>query len=518
MEDYVVQYNDTLGTIAEKKLGNKNRWVEIAKLNEIQSPYQLFVGQVIKLPRQQPPVFRNTPSPSTNYFPPASFALARGFLFVVYEQLPEVGSDKVIRKIAKVPTDFSKHPHLTPTGPFANVTTVKHALDGAKPSQYLSASNRPLGSPTNVNEYIREELGSRKPSSVNPKEFIGRDRPVLIDLQRLPFGTNIVTEGQLINDLNSYAGLVPEEKARVSTLIRTIKNVEGEVLIPGAVARDAVKKVSNVHSAYILTAEELNAKRVLGQITEEQLTAELGLLTKSYNRMKIVGHVGRVITVVGIVFTVVDVAKAAQRSSEKGSYKPLAAETVRQIGGWGGAWAGGELGFTVGAALGIETGPGLFVTGAIGTIVFGAAGYMGASWVADWIDDNSVAELRKDVNRVENLRNRDITLTVEANESQYDFRRRALMAAAVEAQRQALKMGDSNLPLRYADKLAPPNGSNVTKNYEMIWTGNNPVDDKNKDGKINPAEWKIERGKSFTYQLNDGEVDELIKMLFGLSR
>lgn len=41
MEDYVVQYGDTLETIAEKKLGDKTRWYEIAQLNNIQSPYQL---------------------------------------------------------------------------------------------------------------------------------------------------------------------------------------------------------------------------------------------------------------------------------------------------------------------------------------------------------------------------------------------------------------------------------------------------------------------------------------------
>ncbi|EIQ26602.1 putative membrane protein [Shigella boydii 965-58] len=42
----------------------------------------------------------------------------------------------------------------------------------------------------------------------------------------------------------------------------------------------------------------------------------------------------------------------------------------------------------IGASLGITTGPGAVATGIIGGIVFGAAGYFGADWVADYIDEN----------------------------------------------------------------------------------------------------------------------------------
>ena len=94
---------------------------------------------------------------------------------------------------------------------------------------------------------------------------------------------------------------------------------------------------------------------------------------------------------VGVIFTVADVATAAQKSYDKRSYKPIAAETVRQVGGWAGAVGGAKIGFLVGAALGVETGPGVFVTGAIGSIIFGAAGYFGANWVAGWIDEDSVS-------------------------------------------------------------------------------------------------------------------------------
>lgn len=110
MEDYVVQYDETLETIAENKLGNKNRWFEIARLNNIHSPFQLFVGQIIKLPSKQSAGIVSIPPFVTNQLPPALLTLARGSLFVVFEQLPEIGSEKVIRKIAVTPFDFSKHP------------------------------------------------------------------------------------------------------------------------------------------------------------------------------------------------------------------------------------------------------------------------------------------------------------------------------------------------------------------------------------------------------------------------
>jgi hypothetical protein len=33
MEEYIVQYGDTLKTIAKEKIGNESRWYEIAQLN-----------------------------------------------------------------------------------------------------------------------------------------------------------------------------------------------------------------------------------------------------------------------------------------------------------------------------------------------------------------------------------------------------------------------------------------------------------------------------------------------------
>lgn len=54
----------------------------------------------------------------------------------------------------------------------------------------------------------------------------------------------------------------------------------------------------------------------------------------------------------------------------------------------GGAIAGAKIGTVAGAAIGIETGPGVVLTGRVSGIVFGAAGYFGADWMADYIDEN----------------------------------------------------------------------------------------------------------------------------------
>jgi 5'-nucleotidase len=47
---YTVVKGDTLQKIAARKLGNSNRWTEIAKLNGIKDPIHLKVGAKINLP------------------------------------------------------------------------------------------------------------------------------------------------------------------------------------------------------------------------------------------------------------------------------------------------------------------------------------------------------------------------------------------------------------------------------------------------------------------------------------
>ena len=89
----------------------------------------------------------------------------------------------------------------------------------------------------------------------------------------------------------------------------------------------------------------------------------------------------------GIAFTAYDLKIATEESIKQNSIKPISVEVVKQAGGWGAAIAGARIGVVVGAAVGIETGPGAVVSGAIGGIIFGTAGYLGATWPTEYMQE-----------------------------------------------------------------------------------------------------------------------------------
>ncbi|HEU0175809.1 MAG TPA: hypothetical protein VFV58_16215 [Blastocatellia bacterium] len=293
---------------------------------------------------------------------PAHMAMARGFLFVVFEQLPEVGGGKIIRKVAAIPRDFS----LKPANPLGNLSLAEHALNlNPIQSQFLSASDRPFGAPT-----------------IN-------GQPLILDIAKIQrAGGKIYSVAEVVADLEAFAAQNPATRAQVNTLIWTIRNVEGEVLIEGGTPPGSATSPSAVHNSYIKSAEDLWAEFRANRMTRAQLQQELANLEKAYSHARILGRVGRVLTVVGVVVTLADLTQATQQSINQNSFRPIGAELVRQAGGWGMAFAGAKIGFGVGALFGIETGPGAILTGAVGAIVFGAAGYFGADWIADHISPN----------------------------------------------------------------------------------------------------------------------------------
>ena len=360
---YVVQPRDTLRGIAAKMLGHERRWPDIASLNGLPDPGLLLVGQRLDLPDAQsrvvyPPLDEKAFSQSQT---PAALAWARGSLFVVFEQLSEM-SGKLIRKVLVIPKDFS----LLPANLLGKITPAEHAMAmNPAGSQFLSASQKVFGAPSI------------------------KGVPLLVDVAKAQAaGARIVPMEQLVAELKQFAAQHLTAKARVDKLIDIIQTVEGEVLIDGSVAGKAVSKVSTVHAAYIRGAENLWRRFSAREITKTQLEAELKALESAFGKAKHVGRLGRALTVVGVIFTVKDVAEAAQRSIHQKSYKPLAAESIRQAGGWGGAIAGAKVGFATGALFGIETGPGAIVTGALGAIIVGGAAYYGCDWLADKISPN----------------------------------------------------------------------------------------------------------------------------------
>jgi hypothetical protein len=363
MNEYIVRKGDTLSHIAQRMLGRAGRWPEIAALNGLAHRDSIFPGQRLKLPGIGLLASGAQSLRSQVEAPlPASVALARGFLFVVFEQLPEVGMGKIIRKVAAIPRDFS----LIPANPFGRLSPAEHVLNlNASQSPFLSASNRAFGAP-----------------SINGE-------PLLLDVAKIQrAGGRIYSVTEVLTDLERFAVQNPRSRAQVDKLISTIRNIEGEVLIQGRVSRGAVSRPGTAHRAYIRSAEELWAELRANRMTRAQLQQELANLEQAYTRARVVGRVGRVFMVVGVVMTTVDLTRATQQSVNQNSFRPLGAEVVRQAGGWGLGLAGAKVGFATGALFGIETGPGAIVTGAIGAIVFGAAGYFGADWVADHISPN----------------------------------------------------------------------------------------------------------------------------------
>ena len=94
------------------------------------------------------------------------------------------------------------------------------------------------------------------------------------------------------------------------------------------------------------------------------------------------------VQVIGFTMAAVNINHAAQKSFSQHSVRPIAAESIRQVGGWASAWAGIKIGGSAGALIGIETGPGAIVSAGIGSVIGGISGYFAFDWIADHLDQN----------------------------------------------------------------------------------------------------------------------------------
>ncbi|MDR2474394.1 MAG: glycine zipper family protein, partial [Bacteroidales bacterium] len=252
------------------------------------------------------------------------------FMFIIANELLPNG--KLVRKVVVPPSNsvweyFKGNPYerfgMQSPNPNSMITIGEHA-GGFNQSKYLSASSLPKGAP-NIS-------GS----------------PQYIDINKaLKAGCRIYSPEEIVADLKKLQSESPtsEVKARLGKVINAVANIERETLIEGNIPAEAIMSKTSMN------------------------------LTKGL----------RVVNIIGIGFSAYRVEQASELSIKERSVKPIAAQTIREAGGWGMAIVGAKIGAVAGAAIGIETGPGAIITGLIGSVIFGTAGYFGADWVADYI-------------------------------------------------------------------------------------------------------------------------------------
>lgn len=80
---YTVQSGDSLSKIARDKLGDMERWREVAYINSLSHPYIIHPGQIIQLPDDSSPlvidITEGTGKPPVVDNPLAAPALSAGF-------------------------------------------------------------------------------------------------------------------------------------------------------------------------------------------------------------------------------------------------------------------------------------------------------------------------------------------------------------------------------------------------------------------------------------------------------
>lgn len=343
---YIVRPGDTLWAIAGAHFGAPEKWTVIARDNHLSRPARLMVGERLTLrdtllePCEGTPASAAAARPSPEPQHAASVIPGRAFLFVLADEI-DPSRRKVVRKVMVNPKMAARaavrlgRPFqlladpsifgLHPTGPDASVTMGHHVMN-IKPSPFSSASAHPLGAP----------------------RFSGSPFWIDVDAARAA-GATFHDADEIVADLERIAGKLqkPADIAKIRDLERLVRG-DREVLIRGSVPASAVKGPAAM------------------------------AITRGLQGVQIVSF----------VVTALELTQATRTSMAAGSAAPIAAEGIRQVGGWAMAWGGMKLGGLAGAAVGIETGPGALVSGAAGALVGGFAGYMGFDWIADQIDAN----------------------------------------------------------------------------------------------------------------------------------
>jgi len=344
---YTIRPGDSLAAIALRLMGDAGRWPEIARLNGLTRPDTILVGQTLRIPSLVAQAHglarpREQRLPQRHPGTETSLVPARFRLFILADEVNPLRR-KVVRRVivndrmaaavaARIGRPVKVFPNpsvwgLHPSGPPTSPVTVGRHVQGHGNSPFLSASRAwPTGA----------------------RRFTGT--PFWIDeAQARAAGATFHESDEILAGLRDILRRTkdPASRAKLEELIRKVPS-DREVLLRGSVPASAIKG-------------------------PWRMGATRGL---------------QGVQIIGFAMTAYDMNTAAQKSRRTHSMRPVAAETLRQAGGWGAAWAGAKLGLLGGAAVGVETGPGALLTGLIGGAVGGVAGYYGADWVADHIDEN----------------------------------------------------------------------------------------------------------------------------------
>ena len=339
---YIVEPNDTLANIASSRLAAAHRWEEIARAKRISHFDPLLIGRPLVMPEPVMQSFDYTPRRILAAAQPAQPMERRPATTVPawsYHFL--LADDKMNSFRVGLSARCCCRREALLTMPSSNgqlIPSIMASLYAIRPARCRWAGTS-AGGWTAVSCLRASTQAGRRGSPASGSGSTSKAQAA---------GVTAHETQTIIADLDRVIARSKNAVQRANlTRIRELSlNVDREILLEGLVPAAAVK-------------------------TGPMLAAARGM---------------QVVSGVGVVLTAYDLERAAERSHATHSVRPLAAETVRQAGGWAGAWAGMQGGALIGGALGIETGPGALITGFIGGAIGGVAGFMGASWIASSIE------------------------------------------------------------------------------------------------------------------------------------
>ncbi len=359
LSTYYVQPGDSLWKICQNRYGDPLKWQEIASLNHLNNPNQIFVGQELQLPfvnsyspgllSQQDPIFTPRHQSATSSLlaqQTATKTFGRALFFVVADEFSPL-SKKFVRRVS-FPIDVADpriikeiiYPNrygFTPRALESNVSIAGH-VKGMTNSKYLSVSDLPFGAKRHGGTPFWIDAKKLKKGGVEviPHETVLEEIKLALKKERTRLERRIQNGGTSKSIANLERSITTYERA-VKDAIR-----DGEHLVEGGISKDL--------------------QAIKGPKTM--------LLTRTF----------QVVSIMGVALTLYDLGDAGMVSYKEGSIKPFTREATHQATGWGAsllsAWAGAKLGGAAGTLFSVETGPGALIGGLAGSAIGAYVGFV----------------------------------------------------------------------------------------------------------------------------------------------